>query len=139
MRVMILVRANAETESGAPPDAKMMTEMSRFNEELVNAGVMLAGEGLHPTSDGVRVRFSGEGRSVVRGPFQDSTIAGYWLWQVDSLDEAIEWVKRCPNPTGQDGEIEIRPLWEMEEIPAMTPELKKQEEELRARVEARPH
>ncbi len=139
MRVMILVRANAETESGAPPDAKMMTEMSRFNEELVNAGVMLAGEGLHPTSDGVRVRFSGDQRTVVRGPFSDATVAGYWLWQVDSLDEAIDWVKRCPNPTGKGGEIEIRPLWEMEEIPAMTPELKKQEEELRARVEARPH
>ncbi len=138
MRVMILLKSNAETESGTPPDQKILTEMGKFNEELVNAGIMLAGEGLHPTSDGVRVRFSGDRRAVVRGPFPDSTIAGYWLWQVDSLDEAIEWVKRCPNPTGQEGEIEIRPVWETDEIPAMTPELKRQEEELRARIEDQP-
>lgn len=140
MRVMILLKGNAETESGAPPDEKILAEMGKFNEELVNAGVMLAGEGLHPTSKGVRVRFSGRDRTVEHGPFPSGDVlAGFWLWQVDSLDEAIEWVKRCPNPTGQEDVIEIRPLWEMDEIPAMTPELKKQEEELRARIEARPH
>ncbi|HEX9307927.1 MAG TPA: YciI family protein [Anaeromyxobacter sp.] len=139
MRVMVLIKASKDTEAGVLPDEKILTEMGKFNEELVKAGVMLAGEGLHPSSKGARVRFSGRKRTVVDGPFTESKelIAGFWLWQVRSLDEAIEWVKRCPNPTGEDSEIEIRQLMEMDEIPAMTPELKKQEEDLRAQVEAR--
>jgi len=136
---MVLIKASKDTEAGVLPDEKILTEMGKFNEELVKAGVMLAGEGLHPSSKGARVRFSGRKRTVVDGPFTESKelIAGFWLWQVRSLDEAIEWVKRCPNPTGEDSEIEIRQLMEMDEIPAMTPELKKQEEDLRAQVEAR--
>jgi hypothetical protein len=112
--------------------------MGNFNEELVKAGVMLEGEGLHPTSKGVRVRFSGKKRTVVDGPFAEANelIAGFWIWQVRSMDEAIEWVKRCPNPTGEESEIEIRPVFEMEDVPGMTPELRKQEEDLRARIEA---
>ena len=139
MRVMVLIKASKDTEAGVLPDEKILTEMGKFNEELVKAGVMLAGEGLHPSSKGARVRFSGRKRTVVDGPFTESKelIAGFWLWQVRSLDEAIEWVKRCPNPTGEESEIEIRQLMEMDEIPAMTPELKKQEEDLRAQVEAR--
>ncbi|HEX9401945.1 MAG TPA: YciI family protein [Anaeromyxobacter sp.] len=141
MRVMVLVKANKDTEAGVPPDEKILTEMGKFNEELVKAGVMLAGEGLHPSSKGARVRFSGRKRTVVDGPFTEAKelIAGFWLWQVRSLDEAIEWVKRCPNPTGEDSEVEIRQVWEMEDIPAMTPELRKQEEDLRAQIEASPH
>jgi len=136
---MVLIKASKDTEAGVLPDEKILTEMGKFNEELVKAGVMLAGEGLHPSSKGARVRFSGRKRTVVDGPFTESKelIAGFWLWQVRSLDEAIEWVKRCPNPTGEDSEIEIRQMMEMDEIPAMTPELKKQEEDLRAQVEAR--
>ncbi len=139
MRVMVLIKASKDTEAGVLPDEKILTEMGQFNEELVKAGVMLAGEGLHPSSKGARVRFSGHKRTVLDGPFAESKelIAGFWLWQVRSLDEAIEWVKRCPNPTGEESEIEIRQLMEMDEIPAMTPELKKREEDLRAEVEAR--
>ncbi len=139
MRVMVLIKASKDTEAGVLPDEKILTEMGQFNEELVKAGVMLAGEGLHPSSKGARVRFSGHKRTVTDGPFAESKelIAGFWLWQVRSLDEAIEWVKRCPNPTGEESEIEIRQLMEMDEIPAMTPELKKREEDLRAEVEAR--
>jgi hypothetical protein len=135
---MVLVKANKETEAGVPPDEKILTEMGNFNEELVKAGVMLEGEGLHPTSKGVRVRFSGKKRTVVDGPFAEANelIAGFWIWQVRSMDEAIEWVKRCPNPTGEESEIEIRPVFEMEDVPGMTPELRKQEEDLRARIEA---
>jgi len=136
---MVLIKASKDTEAGVLPDEKILTEMGQFNEELVKAGVMLAGEGLHPSSKGARVRFSGHKRTVTDGPFAESKelIAGFWLWQVRSLDEAIEWVKRCPNPTGEESEIEIRQLMEMDEIPAMTPELKKREEDLRAEVEAR--
>ncbi len=141
MKVMVFVKANADSESGKLPDPELFREMGKFNEELVKAGVMLAAEGLAPTSKGKRVRCNGKQRTIIDGPFAETKelIAGFWLWQVKSLDEAIEWVKRCPNPTGQEDVIEIRPLWEMDEIPAMTPELKKQEEELRARAEARPH
>ncbi len=143
MRVMVLLKANQETEAGVPPDEKILTEMGKFNEELVKAGVMLAGEGLHPSSRGARVRFSGAKRTVAEGPFTGSPglVAGFWLWQVKSMDEAIAWVKRCPNPTGEEAEVEIRPVMEMEDIPAMTPELRKQEEALRATIEAQaqPH
>ena len=135
MRVMVIVKANPITEAGGPPDEKLMAEMGRFNEELEQAGVMLAGEGLHPSSRGARVRFSGSKRTVVDGPFAEAKelVAGFWLWQVKSLDEAIEWAKRCPNPTGQEGELELRPVWELADFPA-PPELEKREEELRARL-----
>jgi hypothetical protein len=134
---MVLVKADKDSEAGVLPDEKLLTAMGQFNEELVKAGVMLAGEGLHPSSKGARVRFSGEQRTVVDGPFIETKelIAGYWLWRVKSLDEAIEWVKRCPNPTGAEGEIEIRPVFEMEDFgAAFTPELREQEERLRAQI-----
>jgi hypothetical protein len=137
---MVLVKADANTEAGAPPDEKLMTEMGNFNEELVKAGVMLAGEGLHPSSKGARVRFSGAKRTVVDGPFAETKelIAGFWLWQVRSLEEAVEWAKRCPNPTGAEGELEIRPVFEAEDFGAeFTPELRAQEERLRAEIAAR--
>ena len=137
MRFMILIKADKNTEAGALPDEKLLTEMGKFNEELVKAGVMLAGEGLHPSSKGVRVRFSGDKRTVVDGPFAETKelIAGYWLWQVKSKEEAIEWVKRCPNPTGAESEIEIRQVFEAEDFGAeFTPELRKQEERLRAEM-----
>lgn len=141
MRVMIVLKGNAQTESGTPPDEEMLTRMSEFNEELANAGLLVQGEGLRPSSTGARVLFSGKERSVVQGPFHDARepIAGFWVWRVDSLDQAIEWVKRIPNPTGEKGEIDVRPVWEPEDIPAMTPELRRREEELRARTEARTH
>ena len=137
MRFMILIKADKNTEAGALPDEKLLTEMGKFNEELVKAGVMLAGEGLHPSSKGARVRFSGDKRTVVDGPFAETKelIAGYWLWQVKSKEEAIEWVKRCPNPTGAESEIEIRQVFEAEDFGAeFTPELRKQEERLRAQM-----
>jgi hypothetical protein len=137
---MVLVKADANTEAGAPPDEKLMTEMGNFNEELVKAGVMLAGEGLHPSAKGARVRFSGAKRTVVDGPFAETKelIAGFWLWQVRSLEEAVEWAKRCPNPTGAEGELEIRPVFEAEDFGAeFTPELRAQEERLRAEIAAR--
>ncbi len=140
MRVMVIVKANKDTEAGVMPDQRLLTEMGNFNEELVKAGVMLAGEGLQPSSKGARVRFSGDKRTVIDGPFSETKelIAGYWLWQVKSLEEAIEWVRRCPNPTGADGEIEIRPVFEAEDFGAeFTPELREQEERLRAQVAAR--
>lgn len=135
MRVMVLVKANRESEAGTPPDEKILSEMGKFNEELVKAGVMLAGEGLHASSKGARVRFQGSKRTVVDGPFAESKelVAGYWLWQVKTLDEAIAWLKRAPF---QEGEVEIRPVWELADLPA-SPEFKKQEEELRARIESR--
>ncbi len=134
MRVMVLVKANKDSEAGVLPDEKLLTEMGKYNEELVKAGIMLAGEGLHPSSKGVRVRFSGEQRTVIDGPFKE-LIAGFWLWQVKSMDEAIEWVKRCPNPTGVEAEIEIRPVFEEEDFgAAFTPELREQEERLRAQI-----
>ena len=137
MRFMVMVKATQETEAGVVPDEKMLTEMGRYNEELVKAGVMLAGEGLHPTSRGARVRFSGSRRTVVEGPFGDAKdlIAGFWLWQVRSREEAIEWAKRCPNPTGAEGELEIRQIFEAEDFgAALTPELKAQEERLRSQT-----
>ncbi len=132
MRVMVLVKANKDSEAGVLPDQKILTEMGKFNEQLVKAGVMLEGEGLHPSSKGARVRFSGRQRSVIDGPFTEAKelIAGYWLWQVKSMDEAIEWVKRSPF---QDGEVEIRQVFEAEDFgPAFTPELREQEARLRA-------
>ncbi len=139
MRFMILLKADATTEAGVLPDERLLTEMGAYNEELVTAGVMLAGDGLHPSAKGARVRFSGTDRTVIDGPFAETKelIAGYWIWQVDSLDDAIAWVKRCPNPMGTESEIEIRPLFEMDDFgDAMTPELQQQEERLRAEITA---
>lgn len=137
MRFMILVKATPDTEAGVMPDTELLAAMGRYNEELVNAGVLLAGEGLHPSARGARVRFCGERRSVIDGPFAETKelIAGFWLIQVRSLEEAIEWVRRCPNPTGADGEIEIRQVFEAEDFGAeFTPELRAQEERQRARI-----
>jgi len=139
MRFMILVKADKNSEAGVLPDEKLLTEMGKFNEELVKAGVMLAGEGLQPSSKGARVKFSGSKRTVIDGPFADTKelIAGYWLWQVKSKEEAVEWVKRCPNPfPGTESEIEIRQLFEAEDFGAeFTPELREQEERLRAQMD----
>ncbi len=137
MRFMILVKATADSEAGVMPDEKMFAAMGAFNEELVKAGIMLAGEGLHPSSRGARVRFSGSRRTVIDGPFAETKelVAGYWIWQVKSKEEAIEWVKRCPNPMPGDSEIEIRRIYEAEDFgDALTPELRQQEEALRARI-----
>jgi hypothetical protein len=137
VRFMILIKADRNTEAGALPDEKLLTEMGKFNEELVKAGVMLAGEGLHPSSKGARVKFSGDKRTVIDGPFSETKelIAGFWLWQVKSKAEAIEWVKRCPNPTGAESEVEIRQVFEAEDFGAeFTPELRAQEERLRAKI-----
>ena len=139
MRFIVLVKANKESEAGGMPDRKMLEEMGRFNDELVKAGVMLAGEGLQPSSKGVRVRFDGAKRTVIDGPFAETKelVAGFWLWQVKSMDEAVEWVRRCPNPHNQDGEVEIRPVFEAEDFGAeFTPELREQEERLRAQIAA---
>ena len=136
MRVMVLVPADENSEKGEMPDEKLLTEMGKFNEELVKAGVMLAGEGLHPTSKAKRVRFDGDQRTVIDGPFTESKelIAGYWLWQVKSMDEAIEWIKRAP--FGGGTQIELRPVFEMDDFgDAMTPELREQEQRLRAQTE----
>jgi hypothetical protein len=136
MRVMVLVPANEDSEKGVMPDEKGLTEMGNFNEELVKAGVMLAGEGLHPTSKAARVRFDGDKRTVIDGPFTESKelIAGYWLWQVRDMDEAIEWIKRAP--FGGGTEIEIRPVFEAEDFgDEFTPELREQEERLRSQIE----
>jgi hypothetical protein len=137
MRFMIIVKASKESEAGIMPSEKLLAEMGKFNEELANAGVMLAGEGLHPTSKGVRVKFSGSKRTVVDGPFTETKelIAGFWLWKVKSKAEAIEWVKRCPNPHNGDSEIEIRQVFEAEDFGAeFTPELREQEERVRAQA-----
>ena len=137
MRFMILVKADKNSEAGVLPDEKLLTEMGKFNEELVQAGVMLAGEGLQPSSKGVRVKFSGNTRTVTDGPFAETKelIAGFWLWQVKSKEEAIEWVKRCPNPMKGESEIEIRQLFEAEDFGAeFTPELREQEGRLRAQI-----
>ncbi|HEX5897118.1 MAG TPA: YciI family protein [Thermoleophilaceae bacterium] len=136
MRVMVLVPADENSEKGEMPDEKLLTEMGNFNEELVKAGVMLAGEGLHPSSKAARVRFDGDKRTVIDGPFTESKelIAGYWLWQVRDMDEAIEWIKRAPFAGGT--EIELRPVFEMEDFgDAMTPELREQEQRLREQTE----
>jgi hypothetical protein len=138
MRVMVLIKANADSEAGVMPSEQLLTEMGQFNEELVKAGVMLAGEGLLPSSKGARVRFSGAQRTVIDGPFAETKelIAGFWLWRVESMDEAIEWVKRCPNPMGVEAEVEIRPVGELSDFgEAVTPELKEQDARLRAEVE----
>jgi hypothetical protein len=141
MRFMVMVKATKDSEAGILPDEKLLADMGKFNEELVKAGVMLAGEGLQPSSKGARVRFSGAKRTVIDGPFAETKelVAGFWLWQVKSKDEAIEWVKRCPNPfPGSDSEIEIRQVFEAEDFGAeFTPELRKQEERLRAQVAAK--
>jgi hypothetical protein len=137
MRFMIIVKASKDSEAGVMPSEKLLAEMGQFNEELVNAGVMQAGEGLHPTSKGVRVKFSGSKRTVVDGPFTETKeqIAGFWLWNVKSKEEAIEWVKRCPNPHNEDSEIEIRQVFEAEDFGAeFTPELREQEERIRAQA-----
>ena len=139
MRFMILVKASKESEAGVLPDEKILTEMGKFNEELVKAGVMLAGEGLHPSSKGKRVRFAGGQRTVIDGPFTETKelIAGFWLIQVKSKEEAIEWVKRCPNPMPGESEIEIRQVFEAEDFgDEFTPELREQEERIRAQVDA---
>jgi hypothetical protein len=135
-----MIKANKDTEAGVLPDEKLLTDMGKYNEELVKAGVMLAGEGLQASSKGARVRFSGNKRTVIDGPFTETKelIAGFWLWQVKSLEEAIEWVKRCPNPTGEEAEIEIRRVFEAEDFgPALTPELKENEARLRAQASAK--
>jgi len=116
MKVMILVKGTASSEAGAPPGTALLSAMGRFNEELVNAGILLAAEGLRPSARGKRVRFCGSERTVVDGPFDDEPIAGFWLWQVTSIDEAVEWVKRCPNPMPEDSVIEIRPVFGPEEL-----------------------
>ena len=137
MRVIVLVKADENSEAGVMPDERLMTEMGAFNEELVKAGIMLEGEGLRPTSQGKRVKFNGDQRTVVDGPFAETKelVAGYWLWKVSSMDEAVEWVKRCPNPTGAESQIEIRPIFDWEDFgKELTPELRAQDERLRARI-----
>jgi len=136
MRVMVIVKASNESEAGQMPSEQMLRDMGNYNEQLVNAGIMLAGEGLHPTSKGKRVRFSGATRTVIDGPFAETKelIAGYWLWKVKSIDEAVEWLKRAPFDGGT--EIEIRPIFEAEDFgKEFTPELREQEDRLRARME----
>jgi hypothetical protein len=139
MRFMVIVKATEDSENGVMPSEELLAAMGRYNEELVAAGIMQAGEGLHPSSRGVRVRFSGADRSVIDGPFAETKelIAGFWLWEVASLAECVEWVKRCPNPMPGDSEIEIRQVFEAEDFGAeFTPELREQEERLRARMAA---
>jgi len=142
MRVMVMVKATSQSEAGEMPRTELLAAMGSFNEELVKAGVMLAGEGLHPSTKGKRVRFSGSQRSVIDGPFTETNelVAGFWLWQVKSMAEAVEWVRRCPNPMDGESEIEIRPLFEAADFGAeFTPELRAQEERLRAEVEGGVH
>ena len=139
MRFMIIIKADENSEAGIMPDQKLLTDMMKFNEELVKAGVMLAGDGLHPSSKGARVRFSGNKRTVIDGPFAETKelISGFWIWRLKTMAEAIEWVKRCPNPMGEETEIEIRPLFEADDFGAeLTPELRKQEERLRAEIQS---
>ncbi|HEX5631750.1 MAG TPA: YciI family protein [Gemmatimonadales bacterium] len=138
MRVMVIVKASPDSEAGVLPSTEMLAAMGEFNEELVKAGVMLAGEGLHPSAKGKRVRFEGKARTVTDGPFTETKelIAGFWLWQVRSMDEAVEWARRCPNPMPGGGELEIRPVIEAEDFgEALTPELRAREERLRERLE----
>lgn len=141
MRFLVIVKATEASEAGVMPSQQLLAEMGRFNEELVKSGVMLAGEGLHPSSRGKRVRFSGSRRTVIDGPFAETKelIAGYWLWKLDSMEEAVEWVKRCPNPFEEgESEIEIRQVFEAEDFGAeFTPELRAQEERLRAEIESK--
>ena len=138
MRVMVIVKANKESEAGVMPDTKMLTEMGKYNEQLADAGIMQAGEGLHPTSKGKRIRFSGKDRTVIDGPFAETKelIAGYWLWKVKSMDEAVEWLKKAPFDGGT--EIELRPIFENEDFGAeLTPELRRQEDAIREKIEGR--
>jgi hypothetical protein len=133
MRFMVIVKATKDSEAGVMPSTELLTAMGKFNEELVKAGIMLAGDGLQPSSKGARVRFSGPKRTVIDGPFAETKelIAGYWIWQVRSLDEAIEWVKRCPNPMSEESDIEIRQVFEAEDFgEAFTPELQEQEQRI---------
>ena len=134
MRFMVIVRANKDSEAGKMPDEKLLAAMGNYNEELVKAGIMTAGEGLHPSAKGARVHFSGDKRTVINGPFPaNELVAGFWLWQCKSLQEAIDWVKRCPNPMPSDSEIEIRQIFEAEDFGAeFTPELREQEDRIRA-------
>ena len=139
MKVMVIVKATKNTEAGVMPSEKLLAEMGKYNEELVKAGIMLAGEGLHPSVKGKRIQFSGGKRTVVDGPFAETKelIAGYWIWQVKSMEEAVEWARRCPDPMpGEDAELEIRPVFEAEDFgKEFTPELRAQEERLRAEIE----
>ena len=139
MKVMVIIKATKNSEAGVMPSPKLLAEMGKFNEDLVRSGIMLAGDGLHPSAKGKRVHFSGSKRSVVDGPFVETKelIAGYWLWQVRNMEEAVEWVRRCPDPMpGEEADIEIRPVFESEEFgEAFTPELRAQEERLRAQLE----
>lgn len=140
MRVMVMVKASKESEAGELPSKQLLAEMGKFNEELVNAGIMLAGEGLKASSEGKRVQFSGSSRKVIDGPFAETKelVAGFWIWQVKSMDEAVEWVRRCPNPMSGPSEIEIRPVFEAEDFgEEFTPELREQEERLRARISSK--
>jgi hypothetical protein len=137
MRFIVMVKANADSEAGQLPSTELLTAMGKYNEELVKAGVMLAGEGLHPSSKGARIKFSGNKRSVIDGPFTESKelIAGFWLWQCRSKEEAIEWAKRCPNPTGAEGELEIRQVFDADDFGAqLTPELREQEKRIGAKI-----
>jgi hypothetical protein len=137
MRFMVIVKATADSEAGILPKQKLFADMDKFNQELVKAGVMLAGDGLHPSSKGKRVRFSGEKRTVIDGPFTETKelIAGYWIWQVRSMEEAVEWVKRCPNPHEGECDVEIRQVFEAEDFgAALTPEMRKKEKEMRAKL-----
>jgi hypothetical protein len=141
MRFVVMVKATKDSEAGKMPDTRLLEEMGTFNEELVKAGIMLAGEGLHPSSKGVRVRFNGDTRTVIDGPFAETKelVAGFWIWQVKSLEEAIQWVKRCPNPHEGEGEIEIRQVFEADDFgPSLTPELREAEERLRAKIDSKP-
>jgi hypothetical protein len=138
MKVMVMVKATQDSEAGVMPSEQLLTEMGQYNEELVKAGIMLAGEGLHPSSKGVRVQFSGTNRAVTDGPFTETKelVAGYWLWQVKSMEDAIAWVKRCPNPMPGESEIEIRPVFEAHDFgEAFTPELREQEDRIRTEAE----
>jgi len=140
MRFLVMVKATKDSETGKMPSTKLLEEMGKFNEELVKAGIMLAAEGLHPSSKGVRVKFNGDTRTVTDGPFAETKelVAGFWIWQVKSLQEAIEWVKRCPNPHEGEGEIEIRQVFEADDFgPALTPELREAEERLRAKIDTK--
>ena len=140
MKVMVMVKATADSEAGVPPTTELLAAMGQFNESLVKAGIMLAGEGLKPSRYGRRVRFSGKNRTVTDGPFTETKelVAGFWLWQVRSIEEAVEWVKRCPNPMLTDSDIEIRPVFELEDFgDNLTPELKAREEQLRRQTSSR--
>ena len=140
MRFMVIVKASKETEAGVMPSEQLLREMGEYNEQLVKAGIMQAGEGIHPSSKGARVKFSGKQRTVVDGPFPETKelVAGFWIWKCNSLAEAIEWAKKCPNPTGEESELEIRQIFESEDFgEEFTPELREQEDRLRAEIEAK--